>query len=102
MKQLIEDYERKLKAILEMIKNADTKGVNYVRLNTKAICFRHFLKELNRALNIDGVIKRYTFDCWYLNDGISSKKYIEAKDTIEAIKIFEFDNPMMGHDYPYE
>lgn len=46
MKELIEDYERRLKNIAELIE--DNKGLKTatLRLNTKANCYRTFISEL--------------------------------------------------------
>ena len=40
--------------------------------------------------------KTYTFDSWYLNDGIPSKIKIIASSEDEAIKKFKEQNPEMG------
>lgn len=53
MKELIDDYQRRLKTINEMIerlpKHMDgTEDVTTVRLTTKASCYRTFLSELER------------------------------------------------------
>ena len=51
MKQLIEDYERRLKTVMaELEKGGNDLTIN--RLGTKASCYRTFLTELNRALTI--------------------------------------------------
>ena len=53
MNELIEDYELKLEVILEMIKEKEIEGINSVKLNAIARCYKGFLKDLNQALNID-------------------------------------------------
>ena len=53
MKELIEDYELKLEVILEMIKEKEIEGINSVKLNAIARCYKGFLKDLNQSLNID-------------------------------------------------
>ena len=51
MKQLIEDYERRLKTVMdELEKGGNDLTIN--RLGTKASCYRTFLTVLNRALTI--------------------------------------------------
>jgi hypothetical protein len=52
MKQLIEDYERRLKTILIELKNCPLDIEKETRLATKASCYRTFIAELNRALTI--------------------------------------------------
>jgi hypothetical protein len=56
MKELIEDYERRLKTVMEEIsKGGNDLTIN--RLGTKASCYRTFLTELNRALTLTSVLK---------------------------------------------
>jgi|TARA_R110000824_G_scaffold394396_1_gene594170 hypothetical protein len=51
MEQLIEDYGRRLKTVIEEIaKGGNDLTIN--RLGTKASCYRTFISELNRALTI--------------------------------------------------
>lgn len=53
MNNLIEDYERKLKTLNEIIKelrNKDGSNLDYIRLITKAGCYRTFITELKREL----------------------------------------------------
>ena len=58
MKQLIEDYERRLKTVMaELEKGGNDLTIN--RLGTKASCYRTFLTELNRALTIQRVSSCY-------------------------------------------
>jgi hypothetical protein len=50
MKTLLEDYERRLKTVMDELK----KGGNDIiitRLGTKASCYRTFISELKRELN---------------------------------------------------
>lgn len=50
--QLIEDYERRLKTVLEEIKPLKlSEELKEERLNTKASCYRTFIAELRRELN---------------------------------------------------
>ena len=52
MEELIEYYERRLKTVMsEIEKGGNDLTIN--RLGTKASCYRTFLTELNRELNID-------------------------------------------------
>ena len=61
MKQLKEDYERRLKTVMtELEKGGNDLTIN--RLGTKASCYRTFLTEINRALNIDLVSNRFACD----------------------------------------
>lgn len=43
IEQLIEDYQRRLKEVTKMIEAAMLRGENFVRLNTKASCYRTFI-----------------------------------------------------------
>ena len=53
MKQLKEDYERRLKTVMkEIAKGGNDLTIN--RLGTKASCYRTFLTELDRAINFTG------------------------------------------------
>lgn len=51
MKQLLEDYQRRLETINKMIENLkfkDDANPDYIRLTTKASCYRTFIIELER------------------------------------------------------
>lgn len=62
MKELKEDYERRLKTVLEELKDLKTvlaklkdcplNVMKKERLETKASCYKTFIAELNRALTI--------------------------------------------------
>jgi len=57
MKELIEDYQRKINSVNELLKNKedyDDETIN--RLNIKIGCYRSFLTDIKRAVNIDLVI----------------------------------------------
>lgn len=58
MNELIESYERKLKAIQPMIESAkyDEDTEREIRLKTKASCYRAFLSELKQQCNIADVV----------------------------------------------
>lgn len=60
MNELIESYERKLKAIQPMIESAkfDEDTEREIRLRTKASCYRTFLNELKQQCNIANVVNR--------------------------------------------
>ena len=60
MNELIESYERKLKAIQPMIESAkfDEDTEREIRLRTKASCYRTFLSELKQQCNIADVVWR--------------------------------------------
>ena len=63
MKQLIEDYERRLNTVQEMIeklKFKDDANPDYVRLTTKRAEYRTFIAELKRELGINREIKEPT------------------------------------------
>lgn len=54
MKQLLEDYQRRLATILKMIEKFPgqfTDGNDLIRLNIKASCFREFITGIERELN---------------------------------------------------
>ena len=55
--ELIEDYQRKINSVNELLKNKDNDKETINRLKIKAGCYRSFLTDLNRALNIDDVSK---------------------------------------------
>jgi len=52
METLLEDYKRRLKTANEMLKetNRIAYPIKYVRLETKASCYRTIIIELERAL----------------------------------------------------
>ena len=52
MKELKEDYERRLKTVLAELKDCHLNIEKEARLETKASCYRTFISELNRALTI--------------------------------------------------
>ena len=60
MNELIESYERKLKAIQPMIESAkfDEDTEREIRLRTKESCYRTFLSELKQQCNIADVVNR--------------------------------------------
>lgn len=51
MKELKEDYERRLKTVLEELRICELNVEKETRLETKASCYRTFIAELNRLLN---------------------------------------------------
>ena len=53
MNELIEDYQRKINTINELIKDSSNSEDTINRLKIKVGCYRSFLTNLNRALNID-------------------------------------------------
>lgn len=62
MNSIIKDYELKLDVILEIIKDNDSRGINSIKLNTIARCYKGFIRDLKQeALNIDSV------SCFSLN-----------------------------------
>lgn len=52
METLLEDYRRRLKTANEMLKETDriSNPIKYVRIETKASCYRTIISELERAL----------------------------------------------------
>ena len=50
---------------------------------------------------ISGVLKRFTFDCWYNDDGTPLKRYINGFDEVDARMKFEDKHPEMSFDDPY-
>lgn len=50
IRQLIDDYKRRLKTANHMLKNWELPS-GKERLNTKASCYRTFISELNKILN---------------------------------------------------
>ena len=71
MKELIEDYKRKLKTVTDMLlKMKDSGSVNdikkFERLNTKASEYRSFIVDLEREYNKEiSVEDIYCFQVWY-------------------------------------
>ena len=59
MNELIEDYQRKINTINELLKDSSNSEETISRLKTKAGCYRSFLTDLKRALNIDSVSNCY-------------------------------------------
>ena len=56
MNELIEDYQRKINSVNELLKDTedyDDETIN--RLKTKVGCYRSMLTDIKRALNIDFV-----------------------------------------------
>ena len=51
MKTLLEDYERRLKTVLEELRVCELNLQKETRLETKASCYRTFISELKRELN---------------------------------------------------
>ena len=49
MKELKEDYERRLKTVLAELKDCPLNIEKEARLETKASCYRTFIAEMNRA-----------------------------------------------------
>ena len=56
MNDLIEDYQRKINSVNELLKNKDNDEETINRLKIKVGCYRSFLTDLKRALNIDPVM----------------------------------------------
>lgn len=50
MKELKEDYERRLKTVLAELKDCPLNIEKETRLATKVSCYRTFIAELNRVL----------------------------------------------------
>jgi hypothetical protein len=54
MKELIEDYKRKLATVNKMIEGLEFQDINtdmVVRYRTKASCYKTFISELERIKN---------------------------------------------------
>ena len=59
MKQLIEDYERRLKTAETMLERKNYGSIAQAeRIKTKASCYRTFLAELKQQCNIANVVGR--------------------------------------------
>ena len=76
MNELIESYERKLKAIQPMIESAkfDEDTEREIRLRTKESCYRTFLSELKQQCNIADVVGRSEQLCDHPKDKRASIK----------------------------
>ena len=59
MNELIEDYQRKINSVNELLKNKDNDKETINRLKIKVGCYRSFLTDLNRAFNINSVSKSF-------------------------------------------
>lgn len=57
MEELIEDYQRKINSVNELLKNKDNSMETLNRLNIKVGCYRAFLTDLKRALNLHNVVR---------------------------------------------
>ena len=55
-----------------------------------------------KILNTGVLTSRFTFDCWYFDDGRPLKLYVDAESIEDAIELFETEHPDMRYDYPYE
>jgi hypothetical protein len=53
MNELIEDYQRKINTINKLLKDSSNSEETINRLKIKVGCYRSFLTDLKRALNID-------------------------------------------------
>ena len=75
MKELIEDYERRLKTVIKLIAEGGN-DLTINRLGTKASCYRTFLIELNRSLTTLVVVDLFTKEQMEesFNDGIACQK----------------------------
>lgn len=59
MKQLIEDYERRLKTAETMLERKNYSSITQAeRIKTKASCYRTFIAELKQQCNIPNVVGR--------------------------------------------
>ena len=56
MNELIEDYQRKINSVNELLKDNTNSDETINRLKIKVGCYRSFLTDLKRALNIDLVM----------------------------------------------
>lgn len=61
MKQLIEDYQRRLQAVTEELKVCELDVEKETRLQTKAICYMTFITELNREIDEKELFKPKKF-----------------------------------------
>ena len=59
MNELIEDYQRKINTINKLLKDSSNSEETINRLKIKVGCYRSFLTDINRALNIDLVSSCY-------------------------------------------
>ena len=59
MNELIEDYQRKINSVNELLKDSSNSEETINRLKIKVGCYRSFLTDINRALNIDRVVKSF-------------------------------------------
>ena len=101
MNELIEDYQRKISSVNELLKNKYNDEETINRLKIKVGCYRSFLTDLKRALNIDLVSQRtYFFDCWNVG-GKTFTKEIKASCKEHAILKFEKEYDSFGYDEPY-
>ena len=78
MNELIEDYQRKINTINELLKDSSNSEETINRLKIKVGCYRSFLTDLNRALNIDLVSKTFICgNCLISEDKCECKKALD-------------------------
>tara|TARA_R110001632_G_scaffold13447_2_gene46204 strand:+ start:289 stop:570 length:282 start_codon:yes stop_codon:yes gene_type:complete len=79
MNELIEDYQRKINSVNELLKNKDNDKETINRLKIKVGCYRSFLTDLNRAFNIDDVSNQRELLIAY-------DEYWMGKENIKVVK----------------
>tara|TARA_R110000751_G_scaffold221017_3_gene323601 strand:- start:875 stop:1141 length:267 start_codon:yes stop_codon:yes gene_type:complete len=62
MNELIEDYQRKVNSVNELLNDDCNSEETINRLKIKVGCYRAFLTDLKRALNIDLVSKSFNVE----------------------------------------
>lgn len=67
MNELTEDYQRKINTINELLKDSSNSEETINRLRIKVGCYRAFLTDLNRALNMPLVANRFLAIAHYPN-----------------------------------
>ena len=97
MKQLIEDYERRLQTAETMLKEKNYSSITQAeRIKTKASCYRTFLAELKQQCNIANVSKRFDFDKLlqdYRQAFVNGGGYVKSdtfESSIEPYEVFEW------------
>ncbi len=84
MNELIEDYQRKINNINELLKDSSNSEETITRLKIKVGCYRSFLTDLNRALNIDIVSK--CLKCEPTEYYVENIRYFKCKHCSKEMK----------------
>lgn len=97
MNELIEDYQRKINTINELLKDSSNSDETINRLKIKVGCYRSFLTDINRALNIDLVMLSLSFAEWVDINCIRSGAYEWTYKGDNFTKIYSTEEMLNEH-----